>query len=617
MNVDPPEPQPIVLTTINARHSHAALGLRYLKANAGPLAERIAIVELVLGADVETMARRLLGVLAPRPPRIIGLGVYVWNVVASTALAARLRELAPDAVLVAGGPEVSHELEQQPIAALVDYVVQGPGDLAFARLATAILNGPRPLQRVISGDQPADLGELVLPYPLYDAHDIARRDLYVEASRGCPFKCAFCLSALDRTAWPFPVPPLLSALDDLHRRGARRFQLRRPHLQPQIGRQRADPRVLPRADHSAARRSCFVHFELIPDRLPPALREPIACFPPGTLQFEIGIQTFDPEVQRSIDRRQDNAAAEANLRWLRAETHAHLHVDLIAGLPGEGLAGFAAGYDRLRALRPHEIQLGLLKRLRGAPIIRHENAGRLVFEPVAPYRVTRTDALSECEIAEFEHIARVHDRVANSGRMPELAAAVLDSGSTAAGPAPATAPDISVSAFARLRALSAALVKRFGRSHGIGLEPLVDAVRDFAVDAGLVESDRATAMAIADYRRCGAHGRLNCMARGLTSSRPNSEAFAPAATVVPAERTPDSDGMLTRRSPGVGGIRLAAWRTGGSIASTIGGIGASERSSDGKQAVRAGKRLQGSGTRQASAQQAFQLTGMPDAVTAP
>ncbi|MET0508100.1 MAG: radical SAM protein [Burkholderiaceae bacterium] len=547
-----------MLTTINARHSHAALGLRYLKANAGPLAERIAIVELVLGADVETMARRLLGVLAPRPPRIIGLGVYVWNVVASTALAARLRELAPDAVLVAGGPEVSHELEQQPIAALVDYVVQGPGDLAFARLATAILNGPRPLQRVISGDQPADLGELVLPYPLYDAYDIARRHLYVEASRGCPFKCAFCLSALDRTAWPFPVPPLLSALEDLHRRGARRFRF----VDRTFNLRLADSarileffleRITAQPDDP-----CFVHFELIPDRLPPALREPIARFPPGTLQFEIGIQTFDPEVQRSIDRRQDNAAAEANLRWLRAETHAHLHVDLIAGLPGEGLAGFAAGYDRLRALRPHEIQLGLLKRLRGAPIIRHENAGRLVFETVAPYRVTRTDALSECEIAEFEHIARVHDRVVNSGRMPELAAAVLDSGSTAAGPAPATAPDISVSAFARLRALSATLVKRFGRSHGIGLEPLVDAVRDFAVDAGLVESDRATAMAIADYRRCGAHGRLNCMARGLTSSRPNSEAFAPAATVVPAERTPDSDGMLTRRSPGVGGIRLAA-----------------------------------------------------------
>jgi radical SAM superfamily enzyme YgiQ (UPF0313 family) len=559
INVAPPEPQPIVLTTINARHSHAALGLRYLKANAGPLTERIAIVELVLGADIETMARRVLSALAPRPPRVIGLGVYVWNVVAATALAARLRELAPDAVLVAGGPEVSHELELQPIAALVDYVVQGPGDLAFARLATAILNGPRPLQRVIAGDQPADLGELVLPYAHYDANDIARRHLYVEASRGCPFKCAFCLSALDRTAWPFPVTQLLLALDDLHRRGARRFRF----VDRTFNLRLADSaRILEFfLERIAAHPDdpCFVHFELIPDRLPPALRDPITRFPPGTLQFEIGIQTFDPEVQRAIDRRQDNAAAEANLRWLRASSHAHLHVDLIAGLPGESLAGFAAGYDRLRALRPHEIQLGLLKRLRGAPIIRHEHAGRLVFERVAPYRVRRTDALSEREIVEFEHIARFHDRVVNSGRMPTLAAAILDGSSPSAGPASTAASAIPVSAFERLRRLSAALLERFGRSYGIGLEALIDAVRDHAVDAGLVDSDRATAMAIADYRRNGAHGRLTCMARGLTPCRPGSAVGACAAPDPAIAPTSESGGTRTRRPALAGGIRLAAF----------------------------------------------------------
>jgi radical SAM superfamily enzyme YgiQ (UPF0313 family) len=528
-----PDSAPIVLATINARHSHAALGLRYLKANAGVLGSRIAIVELVLGAGAETMARRLLSALAPQGRRIVGLGVYVWNVAATTALATRLRELAPDVTLVLGGPEVSHELDAQPIAALADYVIQGPADLAFGRLAAGILEGRRPLQRVIAGDQPADLGELVLPYALYGADDIANRHLYVEASRGCPFKCAFCLSALDRTAWPFPIDAVIAALDDLHRRGARRFRF----VDRTFNLRLADSvRILEFfLDRIASRPDdpCFIHFELIPDRLPPALRDPIARFPPGTLQFEIGIQTFDPQVQQAIDRRQDDAVAEENLRWLRTRTNAHLHVDLIAGLPGETLAGFGAGYDRLRRLGPHEIQIGLLKRLRGAPIIRHERDGRLGFEAAAPYRVRWTDALSRSEVAELEHIARFHERIVNSGRLPALSAAILD------GPHATMRP---VSAFARLRAMSSALHARFGRSHAIGFEALVDAVRDFAVDAGILAPAQADALAIADYGGSGARGRLRSMARGL-----------PGATPSP-DPTGDPHGVAK-------GIRLAAGKT--------------------------------------------------------
>ncbi|MFY8058861.1 MAG: B12-binding domain-containing radical SAM protein, partial [Planctomycetaceae bacterium] len=111
---------------------------------------------------------------------------------------------------------------------------------------------------------------------------------------------------------------------------------------------------------------------MLPDRLPESLRELIVQFPAGALQFEIGIQTFNPEVGELISRRQDNAVAAANLRWLRENTTVHLHADLIAGLPGETLASFATGFDQLWRLGPHEIQVGLLKRLRGTPILRHD-----------------------------------------------------------------------------------------------------------------------------------------------------------------------------------------------------------------------------------------------------
>lgn len=314
---------------------------------------------------------------------------------------------------------------------------------------------------------------------------------------------------------------LLASLDQLHRRGARRFRFVDRTFNLRVTDSvRILSFFLERIDRRP-RDPCFVHFELIPDRLPEALREPLARFPPGTLQLEIGIQTFDPDVQRAIDRRQDDRLAEDNLRWLRARTQAHLHVDLIAGLPGETMDGFGRGYDRLRRLRPHEIQIGLLKRLRGTPIIRHERAGRLVFEPGAPYPVRRTDALSEAEVDELVHLARFHERIVNAGRLPRLSSAVLERADRTAAP---------VSSFDRLRALSSFLLRRFGRSHGIGFEALVDAVRDFSAHAGIVDAREADALAIDDYRSSGARGRLACMAKGVSGSAAPSIAATAAGT---------------------------------------------------------------------------------------
>ena len=131
----------------------------------------------------------------------------------------------------------------------------------------------------------------------------------------------------------------------------------------------------------------FVHFEMIPDRLPEALREVIARFPPGALQFEVGIQTFNPAVSTNISRRQDYARLADNFRFLRRQTGVHVHADLIAGLPGETLESFAAGFDRLVALGPQEIQVGILKRLRGTPIVRHDEAWQMVYSAHPPYEI--------------------------------------------------------------------------------------------------------------------------------------------------------------------------------------------------------------------------------------
>ena len=163
----------------------------------------------------------------------------------------------------------------------------------------------------------------------------------------------------------------------------------------------------------------FLHFEMIPDRLPEALREPIAKFPPGALQFEVGIQTFNEEVSHRIKRRQDYQKLADNFHFLREQTGVHIHADLIFGLPGESLESFGAGFDKLVALRPQEIQVGILKRLRGTPIGRHDQEWEMIYSPHPPYEILQNKLIDFAALQTMRRFARSWDLVANSGNFQE------------------------------------------------------------------------------------------------------------------------------------------------------------------------------------------------------
>lgn len=476
----------ILLSTLNARYSHASLGLRYLRANLGDLRENSAIIEFVIGQKTEDILEKII---AARP-RILGLGVYIWNVEESTRLVAQLKIVAPELIIVLGGPEVSYEVGEQRICALADYVITGWGDVTFAWLVERLLCGEAPPGRIIPGVQ-AELKDLALPYAEYTDEDVRQRHLYVEASRGCPFKCEFCLSSLDKTAWPFELGRFLDELETLYARGVRQFKFVDRTFNLKIDTSLAILDFFLGKIEAAPDDPPFVHFELIPDHLPDRLKDGIAKFPDGTLQFEIGIQTFNPEVQTRISRRQNDEKATANLYWLRAHSRAHLHVDLIAGLPGESVESFAQGFDRLVALAPHEIQFGILKRLRGAPVARHSAAHDLRFNPDPPYNILSTDAIDFATMQRLSRFSRYWDMVANSGRLPRTLPLLL-------GDAP----------FHRFLAFSDWLYARIGQTHAIAHERLVHALQAFLVADGGVEVAIANRALIDDFRSQGHRSRL-------------------------------------------------------------------------------------------------------------
>jgi radical SAM superfamily enzyme YgiQ (UPF0313 family) len=466
----------IVLSTLNARYAHASLGLRYLLANMGLLRDQTSLREFVIGTRAADIVEKII----EGGPRIVGFGVYIWNVEETTRVVATLKRVAPSVVIVLGGPEVSHECGEQEIVRLADYVITGWGDVSFPQLCRAILDGPKPLMKIHAGVQPK-VDEIALPYSLYSDEDVAHRTLYVEASRGCPFKCEFCLSSLDKTAWPFDLDSFLAQLEALHARGARLFKFVDRTFNLNVKSSLRIMQFFLDKLEAAPDDPVFAHFEVVPDHLPDALKEGIRRFPPGTLQFEIGIQSFNPEVQALVSRRQDNDKAAENIRWLMAHSEAHLHVDLIAGLPGEDIVSFASGFNRLVALGPHEIQFGILKRLRGTPIIRHTRDYGLVFDPQPPYSILATDRIDFGTMQRLVRFSRYWDLIANSGRFANSLKLIL-----------------GADPFARFMALSDWIFGQTDATHRIALERLAALVTRWLVEQG---EDRGVAEAVvaSDY----------------------------------------------------------------------------------------------------------------------
>jgi radical SAM superfamily enzyme YgiQ (UPF0313 family) len=501
----------ILLATINAKWIHPSLALRLLKANLGPLEHRCDITEFALR---QPLREKIDPLLAARP-RILGLSVSIWNHMATLELLKELWKIWAEQsgglqrpIIVLGGPEVSFLPPEAAIFRYADYCIRGEGEIAFRELCEEVYNkndekvfsemrenythykvfslNRENFASIVFIDQelyPANLATLNNGYGLYTDEDLQKKLTYVEASRGCPFGCEFCLSGCDSVnstkVREFPLEPFLAEMETLIQRGAKTFKFldRTFNLNIERTRQimafflskleeRTETAAIAEATKVAEATTVafVVHFEMIPSRFPPELVETIARFPPGTLRLEIGIQTLNREVSARIGRPIDPERELDTLRLLRKKTSAIIHADLIAGLPGEDMASFGRGFDLLweallppsvdGTVHPHtEIQLGILKMLPGAAIARHTSAFGMVYNPLPPYEVMETAAMSSSDLDRIKNFARFWNLIVNHALFPT--------------PHPL---------FNRFLTLSDALFAHFGRNWGIDKKELQEAL---------------------------------------------------------------------------------------------------------------------------------------------
>jgi hypothetical protein len=341
-------------------------------------------------------------------PEIIGIGVYIWNAKECAELIHILKKVSPRTKIILGGPEVSYEPFRVNFD-MADFIIQGEGDIAFYELCKNIISHTPPQNKIIQMTLPS-LKELALPYQYYTDEDIKNRYIYVEVSRGCPFECEFCLSSMDEKVRAFDLDMLMKEFALLWQRGARNFKFvdRTFNLNMKTANTILDFFLEKEPPY-------FAHFEVIPDHFPASLREKISRFPHGALQLEIGIQTLNPEIANNISRQLKLDKIEENITFLEHETHAHIHLDLIVGLPGETLESFGKNLDTLVKLSSCEIQIGILKKLSGTFIGRHDEKHGMVYSDIPPYDILKNNQLSFNDIQIMKRFARFWDLIYNSG----------------------------------------------------------------------------------------------------------------------------------------------------------------------------------------------------------
>lgn len=423
------------MTAINAKYIHSNPAIYSLWAYAGEeLQQYIELAEYTINQPMQ----EILADIYRRRPDVIGFSCYIWNWCRVRELLEELPKVLPDTQIWLGGPEVSYDADQllRQFSSVTGVMV-GEGEAVFRELLEYyVRQGNAPVYRgnipdcesvatpVRLEDVPglclrsgytrlqaqADLS--ALPFLYGDLTPFANRIIYYETSRGCPYRCSYCLSSIDKSVRFRDINTVKMELQFFldHKVKQvkfvdRTFNCRHEHAME-----------IWRYIHEHDNGFTNFHFEISADILREDEIELLNQLRPGLAQLEIGVQTVNPETLRAICRHMDIDRLESNVAALRRGRNIHLHLDLIAGLPYEDYASFGRSFDRVYRMRPEQLQLGFLKVLKGS--LMHEKAAEygIFYLENPPYEVLYTRWLCYEDILRLKGIEEMVELYYNSSQ---------------------------------------------------------------------------------------------------------------------------------------------------------------------------------------------------------
>ncbi len=403
------------LVAVNAKYIHTNLAVRYLyKAVSGVCNAEIreySINDNLLSVERDIILSR---------PDILAFSCYIWNVDFVLKLASDIKKALPNIIIVLGGPEVSFDsaklLEKYDF---IDYVVKGEGERSLRSLVDYVANSaPLPdkgiAYRTDDGICDTPIGDALcfedIPFPYDDILDLDGRIIYYESSRGCPYSCKYCLSG-GKGGVRFKDTELV-------KKDLKFFAERKVPLVKFVDRTfNADKkRALEIWEYLASLNTdTRFHMEITGELLNDETIAVLSKINPENLQFEIGVQSTNPKTLSAIDRACNTERLFKNIKSLLEKTDIHIHLDLIAGLPYEDMASFKKSFNEVIALKPHVLQLGFLKLLKGSAIRCEADKYGMVYRDSAPYEIISNDFISCEEIIFLKDIDFVFDKYYNSG----------------------------------------------------------------------------------------------------------------------------------------------------------------------------------------------------------
>ena len=385
----------IVLLAINAKYVHSSLSVWLIAAGITKLSRNQHDVKVV-EATINQPCSDIANAVAIHEPDIVGISSYIWNAGILPELLELLKKQLPDAVIVLGGPEASHNIEHW-LENGADHVLPGEGEYVFPQFLDS------------SVDSHMSPG-FIDPYTEDYFNALDGRLSYIETSRGCPFNCSFCLSAGSEVKY-FPVDIIKEQIVKLSKTDTKtiKFVDRTFNCNAERAYELFDFII-------GLETSCCFHFEAAADLFDEQTLLLLETAPPARIQFEIGVQSFyEPALSASV-RQTDINKAEQNIRRLLKNQNIHIHIDLIAGLPHETLSDFSSSFDRAYALDTHYLQLGFLKLLHGSALRKQADALGIIYNPAPPYEIISSPWLCSEDIQTLKHVENALTHTRNKGR---------------------------------------------------------------------------------------------------------------------------------------------------------------------------------------------------------